>query len=75
VDCSGDLLAGQGVAMTVKATSDDSEKDTAIGDGTQTLISLAIVDEADLFPEGSGADHEFTNDNNGYIFETTTFQE
>jgi len=46
-----------------------------IGDGTQTLVSLAIVDESDLFPEGSGADHEFTNSNNGYLIEFTTFQE
>lgn len=75
VDCFGDLLAGQGVVMTVTATSDDAEKDSVLGDGTQTLISLAIVDETDLFPEGSGADHEFTDNNNGYIFETTTFQE
>lgn len=75
VDCFGDLLAGQGVVMTVTTVSDDAEKDSVLGDGTQTLISLAIVDETDLFPEGTGADHEFTNANNGYIFETTTFQE
>jgi len=75
VDCFGDLLAGQGVVMTVTTVSDDAEKDSVYGDGTQPLISLAIVDESDLFPEGSGADHEFTNANNGYIFEVTTFQE
>jgi len=75
VDCFGDLLAGQGVVMTVVTVSDDAEKDSVIGDGTQTLVSLAIVDESDLFPEGSGADHEFTNSNNGYLIEFTTFQE
>jgi uncharacterized repeat protein (TIGR01451 family) len=73
VDCTGDLLAGQGVVMTVKTTASDSERDTWLPSGTELLISSATVDPDDAFPEGSGADHEFTNANNGPIDETTTF--
>jgi uncharacterized repeat protein (TIGR01451 family) len=75
VDCTGDLLAGQGVVVTVNTTANDSEKDTYIGDGDQTIASYAIVDEDDVFPEGTGAGDEFTNSNNGYIYEDTLFQE
>jgi uncharacterized repeat protein (TIGR01451 family) len=75
VICSGDLLAGQGVVATITTTANDAEKDANLGNGTQTLSSSAFVDSPDLFPEGSGADHEFTNANNGYVYENTTFQE
>ncbi len=72
VDCSGDLLGGQGVVMTVNTTADDTERDAELG-GSETLVSFAIVDEADAFPEGVGAGQEFTNDNNGYVIEFTEF--
>jgi uncharacterized repeat protein (TIGR01451 family) len=75
VDCTGDLLAGQGVVATITTTANDAEKDAWIGDGTQIISSYAYVDPDDAFPEGSGADHEFTNANNGYSYADTTFQE
>ncbi len=75
VECTGDLLAGQGVVATITTTANDAEKDDWLGDGTQVLSSYAFVDPDDAFPEGSGADHEFTNANNGYSFADTTFQE
>jgi uncharacterized repeat protein (TIGR01451 family) len=70
VDCSGDLLAGQGVVVTVNTKVDTSE----IGSAPQVLVSLAYVDEGNVFPEGSGAGKEFTNLNNGYALEFTDFQ-
>jgi len=72
VDCTGDLGPGQGVVVTVVTTASDSERDT-YGGGSETLSSYAFVDLADVFPEGSGSGKEFTNDNNGYVFEDTTF--
>jgi uncharacterized repeat protein (TIGR01451 family) len=73
VDCTGDLLAGQGVVVTVTATASDSERDAWLGSGTTALSSNATVDPDDVFPEGTGAGKEFTNANNGPIFEDTTF--
>jgi uncharacterized repeat protein (TIGR01451 family) len=71
VDCSGDLLAGQGVVVTVTTTASDSERDTY--GGSETLTSSAEVDPGDAFPEGTAAGDEFTNANNGPINEDTTF--
>ena len=75
VDCTGDLLAGQGVVATIITTANDTEKDDWIGDGTQVISSSASVDPGDAFPEGSGSGDEFTNANNGDIFEDTVFSE
>ena len=70
VDCGGDLLAGQGVVVTVHTTADAAEA----GGVPATLVSLAYVDEADLFPEGAGAGKEFTDSNNGYAIDYTDLQ-
>ncbi len=71
VDCGGDLLAGQGVVVTVNTTVDDTE----IGPAPLTLVSLAYVDPGNLFPEGLGGGKEFTNLNNGYAIGYTEFQD
>ena len=54
--------------MTVTTTTDASEVG---GDGNITVS--AWVDPADVFPEGVGSGDEFTNANNGPIFEDTFF--
>ncbi len=72
VECSGDLLPGQGVVVTVDTTASDSERDAWIS-GIESLSSSAEVDPDDLFPEGTGAGDEFTDDNNGPVFEGTEF--
>jgi uncharacterized repeat protein (TIGR01451 family) len=73
VDCSGDLLPGQGVVVTVTTTANDSERDFWLGSATTSISSSAEVDPGDAFPEGTAAGDEFTNANNGPIFEDTTF--
>jgi uncharacterized repeat protein (TIGR01451 family) len=57
IECVGDLGPGQGVAVTVNVTADGA----ADGD---TLSTSVLADPFDVFPEGTGSDHEFTNDNN-----------
>jgi hypothetical protein len=56
IECTGDLGAGQGVAVTVNSTVTASA-------GT-TLFATVLADPLDEFPEGTGADSEFTNANN-----------
>lgn len=73
VSCSGDLNPGQGVVVTVETTANDAERDFWLGSTTTTLSSNAEIDPGDLFPEGSGSGTEFTNANNGPIYEDTTF--
>jgi uncharacterized repeat protein (TIGR01451 family) len=57
VQCVGDLGPGQGVAVTVNVTADGAS------DG-DTLSNSLLADPFDVFPEGTGSDHEFSNDNN-----------
>jgi large repetitive protein len=73
VDCTGDLLPGQGVLVTVTTTASDSERDTWLGSTVSLLSSGASIDPGDTYPEGTGAGKEFTNANNGPIYESTTF--
>jgi hypothetical protein len=75
VDCTGDLLPGQGVVVTVVTTASDSERDFWLGSTATSLSSSAEVDPnpPDLFPEGTAAGDEFTNANNGPIYESTEF--
>jgi hypothetical protein len=73
VDCTGNLLPGQGVIVTVTTTADDSERDTWLGTSTTSLSSNAQIDPDDTYPEGTGAGDEFTNANNGPIYESTSF--
>ena len=71
VDCTGDLAAGQGVVATITTTANDTERDTY--SGLETLYSFAYVDPDDLFPEGVSPGDEFTNANNGFVIEQTSF--
>ncbi len=57
VQCVGDLGPGAGVAVTVNATASGA----ADGD---LLASSLFADPGDIFPEGTGFDHEFSNSNN-----------
>jgi uncharacterized repeat protein (TIGR01451 family) len=68
VTCVGDLGAGAGVAVTITMTTDATEVG---GDGN--ITATAFVDFADTFPEGTDPGEEFTNDNNGPVFEDTFF--
>ena len=70
VDCSGDLLAGQGVVVTVNTTVDAAEAGGAPRRWSASPTSI----EANLFPEGLGGGKEFTNSNNGYAIESTELQ-
>lgn len=64
VECTGDLGAGEGVAVTVNSTA------SGASDG-DVLFATVFADPGDLFPEGTGFDHEFTNLNND-VTETTS---
>ena len=75
VDCTGDLLPGQGVVATVNTTASDAEKDLYLGDGPQTIYSAAEVDPDNVFLEGGASGNEFTNANNGPVYGETTFDE
>jgi hypothetical protein len=61
------------VLVTVTTTADDSERDFWLTTSNTSLSSSASIDPADVYPAGFGAGDEFTNANNGPIYEGTSF--